>query len=146
MVAEVGGSPAGLVGLGPVPSYDLPTGGAEVVGIGWQDPLRVLLTTAEPGTRSNGPLKLTTLTLGSRASARDGTWSPTVSSHPVLADSGLSTVSRIAPDGHAIALYGDPLKDDPVGDSLALYVLDTSSSTAERVAPVAHIRSRLVVG
>jgi hypothetical protein len=134
MVASVGGSPARVVGAAD--TYDVPTGGAEVLGIGWQDPLRILLTTADPGTLSNGPIKLTTLTLGGRASARDGTWSATVTSRPPLADASPPfTQTPIAPDGHAVALYGDPAQNDPAGDRIALYALDTSSGIAQRVVP-----------
>jgi len=132
MVADIGGSPARVTGA--VDMYEMPTGGQAFVGVGWRDPGRILVVTADNGQTSNVPINLATLTVD-RSGARDGNLTPRVVSVPRLADPRLSTRTPVSPDGKRVALDGDPVANDTRGDTLALYVLDATSGVAQRVAP-----------
>ena len=115
-------------------AFEIPTRDDAPVGVGWLDPLRVLLVTAGSGATSNGPIHLTTLTLGSRTSATVGTWSTTIESDPWLADLGMLTGPVVAPDGHAAAIYADPTRNLDFGDDPALYSIDPATGVAQRAA------------
>ena len=119
--------------VGGVDGFVTPTADNIPINVGWLDPDRIVITSAVPGEQSNRPIQLDTITLAGRAA---GTWSDTVVSKPTLTDPGLTESGMaIAPDGSAVAMYGDPTPVDPQGDTLGLYVIDTSTGVARRAAP-----------